>query len=40
MRATGLDLARIRAARVVIDPVFLDTPLYECDAPGASSAAQ
>ncbi len=26
-----LDLDRIRAARRVIDPVFLDTPLYPCD---------
>lgn len=29
---TRLDMARIRAARTVIDPVFLDTPLYRCDA--------
>jgi threonine dehydratase len=29
---TRLDLARIRAARQVIDPVFLDTPLYRCEA--------
>jgi threonine dehydratase len=29
---TRLDLARIRAAREVIDPVFLDTPLYRCEA--------
>jgi len=29
---TRLDLARIRAARRVIDPVFLDTPLYRCEA--------
>ncbi|TDD59054.1 pyridoxal-phosphate dependent enzyme [Kribbella antibiotica] len=29
---TRLDTARIRAAREVIDPVFLDTPLYECEA--------
>jgi threonine dehydratase len=28
---TRLDLDRIRAARRVIDPVFLDTPLYGCD---------
>jgi threonine dehydratase len=28
---TRLDLARIRAARQEIDPIFLDTPLYECD---------
>jgi len=34
MAATRLDLARIRAARQVIDPIFLDTPLYECDALG------
>jgi threonine dehydratase len=31
---TRLDLERIRAARRVIDPVFLDTPLYRCDALG------
>lgn len=29
---TRLDTARIRAAREVIDPVFLDTPLYRCEA--------
>jgi threonine dehydratase len=29
---TRLDTARIRAARSVIDPVFLDTPFYECEA--------
>jgi threonine dehydratase len=34
MLMTRLDLDRIRAARRVIDPVFLDTPLYECDALG------
>jgi len=34
MVATRLDLARIRAARQVIDPIFLNTPLYECDALG------
>ncbi|MGH2930533.1 MAG: threonine ammonia-lyase, partial [Solirubrobacteraceae bacterium] len=27
-----LDTARVRAARRVIDPVFLDTPLYRCEA--------
>lgn len=32
MGETRLDTARIRAARRVIDPVFLDTPLYRCDA--------
>ncbi|MGY5010825.1 threonine ammonia-lyase [Streptomyces sp. 900105755] len=32
MRGTRLDTARIRAARRVIDPVFLDTPLYRCEA--------
>ena len=32
MRQTRLDTARIRAARRVIDPVFLDTPLYPCEA--------
>jgi threonine dehydratase len=34
MLGTRLDLDRIRAARRVIDPVFLDTPLYRCDALG------
>lgn len=34
MLTTRLDLDRIRAAREVIDPVFLDTPLYQCDALG------
>jgi threonine dehydratase len=29
---TRLDLDRIRVARRMIDPVFLDTPLYRCDA--------
>jgi threonine dehydratase len=32
MRGTRLDTARIRAARRLIDPVFLDTPLYRCEA--------
>lgn len=32
MITTRLDLDRIRAARRVIDPMFLDTPLYRCDA--------
>ncbi|MEE3067460.1 MAG: pyridoxal-phosphate dependent enzyme [Actinomycetota bacterium] len=32
MAGTRLDTARIRAARRVIDPVFLDTPLYRCEA--------
>ena len=32
MPETSLDIARIRAARRVIDPVFLDTPLYRCEA--------
>ncbi|MEU3459466.1 pyridoxal-phosphate dependent enzyme [Streptomyces sp. NPDC006733] len=32
MRQTRLDTARIRAARQVVDPVFLDTPLYRCEA--------
>src|SRR5579859_6648111 len=37
---TRLDMARIRAARRVIDPVFLDTPLYRCQAlePGLGCA--
>lgn len=34
MLRTRLDLDRIRAAREVIDPVFLATPLYECAALG------
>jgi threonine dehydratase len=29
---TRLDTARIEAARLVIDPIFLDTPLYRCEA--------
>ncbi|MGW0712073.1 threonine ammonia-lyase [Streptomyces sp. NPDC002643] len=32
MLKTRLDTARIRAARRMIDPVFLDTPLYRCEA--------
>lgn len=32
MLETRLDTARIRAARQVIDPLFLDTPLYRCEA--------
>jgi len=32
---TRLDLDRIDAARHVIDPVFLNTPLYRCDALGS-----
>ena len=32
MQGTRLDTARIRAARRVIDPIFLDTPLYRCEA--------
>ena len=31
VRGTRLDIDRIRAARGVIDPVFLDTPLYRCE---------
>ncbi|MFD7817352.1 threonine/serine dehydratase [Streptomyces sp. NPDC059785] len=40
MQGTRLDTARIRAARRVIDPVFLDTPLYRCEAlePGLGCA--
>ncbi len=34
MVTTRLDLDRIRAARSVIDPVFLNSPLYEADALG------
>lgn len=30
--STRLDLARIRAARRVIEPTLLDTPLYRCEA--------
>jgi threonine dehydratase len=29
---TRLDIARIEAARRLIDPLFLDTPLYRCEA--------
>ncbi|MFE9686619.1 threonine/serine dehydratase [Streptomyces sp. NPDC006285] len=32
MQETRLDTARIRAARRVIDPAFLGTPLYRCEA--------
>jgi threonine dehydratase len=32
VQQTRLDTARIRAARQVIDPAFLDTPLYRCPA--------
>lgn len=32
VQETRLDTARIRAARAVIDPTFLDTPLYRCEA--------
>jgi threonine dehydratase len=32
VQGTRLDTARIRAARRVIDPIFLDTPLYPCEA--------
>jgi threonine dehydratase len=32
VQRTRLDIDRIRAARTVIDPVFLDTPLYRCEA--------
>lgn len=32
MHETRLDTARIRAARQMIDPMFLDTPLYPCEA--------
>src|SRR6202035_5966964 len=40
MRETRLDTSRIRAARRVIDPVFLGTPLYRCEAlePGLGCA--
>ncbi|HEY1823753.1 MAG TPA: pyridoxal-phosphate dependent enzyme [Trebonia sp.] len=40
MQETRLDTARIRAARQVIDPIFLDTPLYRCEAlePGLGCA--
>ncbi|MFE2416945.1 threonine/serine dehydratase [Streptomyces hokutonensis] len=40
MQQTRLDIARIRAARRVIDPMFLDTPLYRCEAlePGLGCA--
>lgn len=32
MQQTRLDIDRIRAARTAIDPIFLDTPLYRCEA--------
>ncbi|MFD4115474.1 threonine/serine dehydratase [Streptomyces niveus] len=40
MQQTRLDTGRIRAARRLIDPVFLDTPLYRCEAlePGLGCA--
>lgn len=40
MQKTRLDIARIQAARQVIDPIFLDTPLYRCEAlePGLGCA--
>ncbi len=40
MGETRLDMARIQAARQVIDPVVLDTPLYRCEAlkPGLGCA--
>jgi threonine dehydratase len=31
---TRVDVRRVRAARGLIDPVFLDTPMYPCDALG------
>ncbi|MGW5446133.1 hypothetical protein [Streptomyces asiaticus] len=34
MQETRLDTTRIRATRRVIDPIFLDTPLYRCAALG------
>lgn len=34
MVATRLDLERVRAARKVIDPVFLGSPMFACDALG------
>jgi threonine dehydratase len=40
VQQTRLDMARIRAVGRVIDPVFLDTPLYRCEAlePGLGCA--
>ncbi|MER6810459.1 pyridoxal-phosphate dependent enzyme [Spirillospora sp. NPDC000708] len=32
MVRTRIDVGRVRAAREMIDPVFLDTPLYRCEA--------
>ncbi|WP_336216057.1 threonine ammonia-lyase [Nonomuraea sp. LPB2021202275-12-8] len=32
MQETRLDIARIQAGRRIIDPIFLDTPLYRCEA--------
>lgn len=36
MPQTRLDTDRIRSARTVIDPVFLDSPLYRCEPLGSS----
>lgn len=36
VRKTRLDTGRIQAARQLIDPMFLDTPLYRCAALEAS----
>ncbi|MBP2324031.1 threonine dehydratase [Kibdelosporangium banguiense] len=40
MQETRLDIDRIQAARRMIDPIFLDTPLYRCEAlePGLGCA--
>ncbi len=32
MVSTRLDMARVQAARGLIEPIFLDTPLYPCEA--------
>ncbi|MEU6747254.1 pyridoxal-phosphate dependent enzyme [Spirillospora sp. NPDC046719] len=32
MARTRIDVERVRAARGMIDPIFLDTPLYRCEA--------
>lgn len=37
---TRMDLDRVRAARRIIDPVFLDTPLYECEGLGRALGCQ
>lgn len=40
MTTTRLDTGRIRAARALIDPVFLESPLYPCTALGTELGCQ